>query len=118
MHQGLVWRWLDTGRHFLVWLFVDIPLGIYHLWQQTALSFEGQLAVVVTTKNITRPLFQDYTREGRLIGFLMRLFRIVLGLVVQALLVVTFFLLLVVWMALPFYLVWQILHNILGIILY
>lgn len=109
--QGLVWRWLDAGRHFLLWLFLDMPINIYQGWSKTASSFEAQIAVITTAQNLGKPLFQDYTREGRMIGFFMRLFRIAIGILVQIIILLLFIALLFLWMIMPFYIAWQIGRN-------
>lgn len=113
--QGAVWRSLDTVRHFFVWLFVETPLGLFHAWQSTAANFESEIAVVATLKNITQPLFQDYTREGRIIGILLRFVRVIIGALLQVIILGLFIVLLALWLILPFYIIYQLAHNILGI---
>lgn len=112
-HQRQSWWWraADNIRHFLVWLIYDGTVAIWHSWQATAGSFESQLAVIITAKNITKPLYQDYTREGRLIGLIIRLGRIAVGIVIQLLIAVIYLALALAWLALPFFLVWQIVRN-------
>jgi|GEM_PF-2283779 len=105
------WRGLDQARHFVLFLFVTTPLGIFNAWRTAALSFESQIAVVSTLKNITKPLFQDYTRAGRLIGILMRLARAAAGIATQIVVLVFYLALLIAWYLLPFYLVYQIIRN-------
>lgn len=109
--QSATWRQLDQARHFVLFLFVTVPLGIISAWRTASLSFEGQVAVVSTLKNITKPLFQDYTREGRVIGILLRLARVVIGSIVQVVLLAFYAVVVVGWYALPFYLVYQIIRN-------
>ncbi len=109
--QGSTWRALDQVRHFALFLFVTIPLGIIAGWRTAAASFEAEVAVISTLKNITKPLFQDYTREGRIIGIFLRLGRIVIGSVVQVLLFGFYCAVLVLWYIVPFYLTYQIIRN-------
>lgn len=109
--QSSTWRQLDQARHFVLFLFVTVPLSIITGWRTTALSFESQIAVVSTLKNITKPLFQDYTREGRLIGILLRLARIVIGSITQVVVFAFYVMVLILWYALPFYLIYQIVRN-------
>lgn len=105
------WRQLDMVRHFLVFLVVDGPVKIFALWESTASSFEAQLNVIANLENITKPLFQDYTREGRLVGFFLRLGRIAVGIIIQVLIAVIFAALAVAWLALPLYLAFQVFSN-------
>ena len=113
--QSLLWRYLDIFRHFLVWLTYDGTLAIYHFWQSTAANFESQIAVITTFKNLGKPLFQDYTREGRLIGFILRIGRVIAGLAVQIIVALFFILALIAWLALPYYLLYQITRNLINL---
>ncbi len=113
--QSFIWRYLDVIRHFLVWLTYDGTLAVYRLWQNTASSFENQIAVTTTFKNLGRPLFQDYSREGRLIGFLFRVIRVIAGIAVQIVVAIFFAIVAVVWLILPYYLLYQIGRNLIFI---
>ncbi|MEZ0286393.1 MAG: hypothetical protein ACAH35_00980, partial [Candidatus Paceibacterota bacterium] len=67
----------------------------------TVRVFDGTFAVVDTWRNMGRPLFQDYTWQGRIIGVFLRLARIMAGLfvfVLAALLYAFFYLL---WLLFP-----------------
>jgi hypothetical protein len=110
------WQQADMVRHFGVFLIIDGPRKIFELWRGTAANFEAELAVVSTAKNLSRPLFQDYSREGRIIGFFMRLVRIVIGVIVQIILAAVFAALVVGWILLPLYLAFQIFTNVVAII--
>lgn len=105
------WRQADALRHFAVFLLIEGPLKVYSLWRSTAANFEAELAVIPTAKNITKPLFQDYSREGRIIGIFLRLGRIVIGSLIQIILAVAFSVLAVAWMLLPLYVAYQITAN-------
>lgn len=109
--QGSTWRALDQVRHFVLFLFVTVPLSIIAGWRTAAASFEAEVAVVSTLKNITKPLFQDYTREGRIIGIFLRLGRIVIGSIIQVILFGFYCAVLVIWYIVPFYLIYQIIRN-------
>lgn len=109
--QSATWRQFDQARHFVLFLFVTVPLGIITGWRTTAVSFESQIAVVSTLKNIGKPLFQDYSRAGRIIGILMRLARAAAGSLVQVVVLVFYLILLIGWYMLPFYLLYQIIRN-------
>jgi len=113
--QSVIWRYLDLIRHFLVWLTYDGTLAVYQLWQAVASNFESQIAVITTFRNLGKPLFQDYTREGRFIGFILRIGRIIVGLVVQLLLAIFFIIVLLAWLILPYYLLYQIVRNLINL---
>jgi hypothetical protein len=105
------WQQADMVRHFAVFLIIDGPKKIFELWRATAANFEAELSIVSTAKNLMRPLFQDYSREGRIIGFFLRLVRIVAGIIVQLALVAVFIALSIGWILLPLYLAYQIFSN-------
>lgn len=109
------WQQADMVRHFGVFLIIDGPKKIFELWRSTAANFEAELAVVSTFKNLSRPLFQDYSREGRIIGFFMRLARIFAGIVVQLVLAILFIVLTIGWLLLPLYIAYQIFSNLIVI---
>lgn len=48
-------------------------------YRSTIASFEAQIAIKATWKNIGEPLFQDYTFQGKVIGFFLRIARIFFG---------------------------------------
>ncbi len=102
------WQQLDLLRRFALFLIVDGPVKIFQLWRLTASNFESQLAVVTTLKNLGRPLFQDYSREGRLIGFFFRIGRVVVGVVIQIVLSVIFLAILLAWLILPIIIIYRV----------
>ena len=102
-------------RHFGRFLVVDGPRKIFELWQATAGNFEAEMAVVATAKNLGKPLFQDYSREGRLIGFLLRLGRILVGSFIQLVILIVFIALIILWLLLPFIIIYFVLLNVAGL---
>jgi hypothetical protein len=67
MQRFVSFWYLSSGAKALTWLKVLIA------------GFEGNLAVATTAKNLGKPLFQDYTLQGRFIGFGFRIVRIIFG---------------------------------------
>jgi hypothetical protein len=65
--------------HILAFWYLDSPSWTYHAFLRTLGNLEGHFAVVDTAKNIKKPIFQDYTLQGRAIGVFIRLVRICLG---------------------------------------
>lgn len=61
--------------------------------------------------NIFKPMFGDYSREGRLISFFMRLVQIIFRTVLALLWIVIVLILLVLWLVLPLLVVYQILRQ-------
>ncbi len=84
--------------HF--WYLRSFPWAWEH-YISTLASFEAQIAVQSTWKNIGKPLFQDYTFQGKIIGFFFRLFRILGGLFLYAVIGIIYAALYLLWILLP-----------------
>jgi len=89
---------MGTGLKF--WYVVS-PAWFWHAAMSSIGSFDEILALRATAKNIFRPVFQDYTFQGRLIGFFLRLGRIVAGLVMYFFILLFWMILLATWLLLP-----------------
>ena len=74
----------------------------YHGFRRTLDGLEESLAVKSTARNLNKPLFQDYTFQGRVIGLLLRLIRICLGCLLYFLLAVAYLFMYVFWLLFPF----------------
>lgn len=64
-------------------------------------DIEDEVAVVDTARNITKPLFQDYTRQGRVLGILFRVARIAAGIAMFGCVIIGYAVLYLFWLALP-----------------
>ena len=64
-------------------------------------TLEARFAVRDTIRNISKPIFQDYTLQGRFIGVLLRLARIGGGIFFYSLTVVVYVLSYLVWLFFP-----------------
>lgn len=84
--------------HF--WYLRSLPWAWGH-YKSTLAGFEAQIAVQATWKNIGKPLFQDYTLQGKVIGFFLRLFRILGGLFFYFVLGLLYIILYLLWIFLP-----------------
>ena len=65
-------------------------------------AFDNTFAVKDTARNINKPLFQDYSYQGRIIGFFLRTGRILIGLVTYGLVIMAYLLLYILWLSFPF----------------
>jgi len=101
-------RILDFFRHWYIHGFIRA----IHL----ALGFLERLdrifALRITMKNWFQPLYQDYTVIGYIWGFIFRTIRIFIGLVIYAIFILFAFALFMLWAAIPFYVMYQIVVNI------
>ena len=81
--------------------YVKSPSRAWELYLRTLGEVEISVGVRDMLRNLGRPLFQDYTWQGRLIGLLIRLVRIAVGLLVYALIALLYLALYAVWLAFP-----------------
>lgn len=88
--------------------------GVVRAWQRmidTIKQGNDELALLVWMKNIFRPMFGDYSFQGRLISFFMRVIQII-GRGIFFLFWVAFaFLWFLVWLALPLFILAQLLIS-------
>lgn len=87
--------------HLLKLWYVSSPNAAWQFYLRTVGALEGSVGVRDMLRNIRRPLFQDYTWQGRLIGLLIRLVRIAAGLVLYLFVAVLGAVLYLVWLAFP-----------------
>ncbi|MFH1171139.1 MAG: hypothetical protein V1778_01195 [bacterium] len=85
---------------FPVWWFRYGLTNVARWWVGKVVSGEERLALVVLMKNLGRPMFGDYTREGRAISFGVRIVQLAVSLVLFAGWFVVITLLWIAWFAL------------------
>jgi hypothetical protein len=83
----------DVLRFPLWWYQHGVVAG-FRWWVQQLEGGEARLALIVLMKNLGRPMFGDYTREGRAISFGVRLVQLVVSI---ALFIVWFAVITVLW---------------------
>ena len=89
-------------QNVLRFWYLQSPRWIYDRLIAAIRGLDGQLAVADTWKNITKPIFQDYTRQGRIIGFFLRIFRILFSLVLYAFTALVYGVGYIFWLLFPF----------------
>ena len=95
------------------WFLASGPWAWEHYIRSVA-AFDSRIALTTTLKNLDKPLFQDYTWQGRLIGFFFRLVRICFGLVLYGLTAVVYAVAYLIWLAFPFICVLAIVGSLFG----
>lgn len=95
---------------FLKWYYktqttnlVGILMGIFSMVSET-------FAIRIMLQHITEPLYQDFTRSGRVIGFLIRSGRIVIGAIVELVVILILGFLIILWLLLPAIIILKILY--------
>lgn len=79
------------------------PSWVYHRFLETIRTLDGRFAVQHMLRNITRPIFQDYDWQGRIIGFFLRLARILLAVFVYFLTFLLYVVVYLLWLAFPIF---------------
>ena len=59
--------------------YINSVSWVWNYYVKIISTFDSQIAVKTTWKNIGQPLFQDYTLQGKFIGFIFRILRIIFG---------------------------------------
>src|SRR5258708_6648176 len=67
-------------QHLITYWYLESPARFYSAYRQTVQTLDGTFSVRDTLRNISKPIFQDYTYQGRIIGVLLRLARVVVAL--------------------------------------
>ncbi len=119
MTQNIV---IQATRH----IFLDLVLEILYFpiwWYSQGLkrtvfyvlnsvrNANQALALTIMFKNLFKPMFGQYDRQGRIISFFMRLIILLVRLVVFLLLFILYFLMIAFWLILPVAVVWGIAYN-------
>jgi len=68
-------------------------------------------AIEITFKHIFEPLYQDKSLIGYVMGFLFRIIRIALALIVYLTVVLIFVALYLIWLAIPLFIVFKIIKS-------
>ncbi len=68
-------------------------------------------AIEITFKHIFEPLYQDKSFIGYVMGFLFRITRIILALIVYSIVVLFFVFLYLIWLAIPPFIVFKIIKS-------
>jgi len=94
-----------------IWWYSSGLSGRLNQFANLVLEANQQVALTVWIKNIFNPMFGDYSWQGRIISFFMRVVQIIGRLVLFFLIILINFILLLAWMAVPLFVIYQILFN-------
>lgn len=94
----LFFRISDFFHHW----YLDGSRSILHRYVSIFEALDQTFALRVTLRYFWRPLYGDYSIVGRIFGFFFRSARILIGAIIYLVLAIIMFALYVVWLALPF----------------
>lgn len=93
----LIYRFIDFFHHW----YVDGSREIAHRFITSLAETDRSLALKVTLRHLTEPLYGDYSAVGRVLGVIFRLGRILVGVVAYLFIAIVFILFYLAWMLLP-----------------
>ena len=88
-------------RHFLAYWYLQSPARFVKTVSHAIGTLDGQFAVRDTLKNLNKPLFQDYSYQGRILGVVFRLGRVGMALFIYALAALAYVFGYVLWLLVP-----------------
>jgi len=95
---------LDDLIDFLDFWFHHFPQRVIRNFFDQVYLWDKNLKVKANLRNLTKPLYGDYTLIGYTIAFPYRIFRIFLGLSVYFFIFIFYLIFLLVWLFLPIFL--------------
>lgn len=82
--------------------------------EETISTLDNTFAVKDTARNMDKPLFQDYTFQGRIIGVVLRVFRIVFGVMAFGIAGMAYIIFYLIWLLFPLICISSLVGSILG----
>lgn len=79
-------------------------------------SVEREIGVVINLKLITQPIFGDYSYTGRFLGPFFRFCRVVIGLILLSISLISIIFLYLIWILLPPVTVYMVFINLIYLI--
>lgn len=101
---------------FPVWWYTRGLLNTIISLKNFLANREKGLALLVWVKNLFKPMYSQTDWQGRLISFFMRLIQIIFRGIVLFFCALIALVLLLVWIALPIFIVYEIIYQLSGII--
>lgn len=92
---------------FIYWYFILFPVRLYVVLKRILYLFNNNLGVSLNFRLIFTPLFGDYTIIGRLVGFVIRLFEIIFGLIILFGVFLLLLIIPIIWIASPIILIFE-----------
>lgn len=102
--QRLCYRIGDFFHHW----YVDGSRAIANQFMLTIEAADQSFAIKITLRHFFEPLYKDYSVIGRILGVIFRTGRIILGGVVYLLIVSSFLVVYLAWVAIPAGLLWYV----------
>lgn len=109
-NQSIIEREIQGFNGFFKFWYIFGPVWFWQENWRVIGNFESVFATRAMLQHISEPIFQDYTRAGRIIGVLVRILRTVIGLVFYAGVIIVFIIIASLWLIAPPFAFWQVLR--------
>src|SRR3990167_8299877 len=90
---------------FDLWWLLRAPKKIHTVLKRFALLINNEISFTLNLRLFFTPLYGDYTRVGRLIGFFVRILEVLFGMVLVGFILIISLAAPFAWWTLPFYLI-------------
>jgi len=88
-------------REFIGWWLWETPKRLFKVGHRYLILINNQLSFTLNIRLLFTPLFGDYSFIGRFIGFSVRIFEIIFGLIFVGILTIVFFAVPLIWWLAP-----------------
>lgn len=93
---------------FLLWYFVRAPKKIYVVYSRGLKLLNNEMSLTLNLRLLFTPLYNDYSKLGRAIGFVYRILKMFFGFWLLIIAIIFLFIAIIFWYVLPFLLVYYI----------
>ncbi|MDP2685353.1 MAG: hypothetical protein Q8P20_10065 [bacterium] len=105
--------------YFPIWWYSKGLMGIINYCLESAtFHVNRRMALGIWMKNMFKPMYGDYTREGRIISIFMRFFVLIWKMIGTVLWLVFLFVIFILWIILPLLIIYFILYQIFDVPLF
>jgi len=91
--------------------YVDSFLGTSHFMLDVFERLDRTFALKINARNLFKPLYQDATAVGYILGFLLRSLRVIIGSAVYFFVFLLSVVIYLAWLAVPLLIVWNIVKH-------
>lgn len=89
---------------FPKWLFLDGPVNLFKICTRVLRIANNKFSITLNLRLLFTPFFGDYTKAGRVIGFVFRICQMILGIISLSFLLILTVAVITLWYVFPLYL--------------
>ncbi len=103
-----IYRITEFFRHWYIKSFFIYSHFVVSMLEK----FDRFLAFKITLRHLFKPLYQDYSFIGHILGFIFRVARLIFGGIIYAVIFITAIIIYLIWLLVPIFIIYQIIYNI------